>query len=118
MQIQQKSGGHGHRITLMFISVFRTVFAFGELLIMVRIIFDFLKASSEALFVQWVNAFTNPLLQPFVGTFPPYELESGFVIQTHAVLAFVVYAFVGYLLVQGITLLGSHKNLFTRSKTY
>ena len=105
-----------YKITLSFVSLVRTVLSFVELILMVRIILDFLNASNNALFVQWMNRITDPLLWPFFGTFPSYELESGFVIQSHAILALVVYAFVGYLLVQGITISGSHRSLFKKNK--
>lgn len=107
-----------HRITLSLVSIVRSVFALGELVIMVRILLDFLKASDEAVFVQFVNRITDPLLFPFLGTFPPYELQSGFVIQTYAALAFVVYALLGYLVVQGIMILGSHRSLFRKRTDY
>jgi len=109
-------GTNRYRVTLSFISLVRATFSLVELMLMVRILLDFLRASSDALFVQWVNRITDPLLWPFLGTFPPYELSSGFVVQFHEILALIVYAFVGYLLVQGITILGSHRPLFVKDR--
>ena len=69
-----------------------------------------------SIFVQWMNKATDPLLRPFIGTFSPYELDSGFVIQFHEIMALIVYAFVGYLMVQGIIILGSHSSMWRRNK--
>jgi len=80
-----------------------------ELLIMYRIILDFLRASSEATFVYLINRLTDPLLKPFAGTFPPYELQGSYVIQSYAILALIVYSFIGYLIVRGISALSAHK---------
>ncbi len=105
-----------YKLTILSTSLVRTIFSFAELILMVRIILDFLNASSEALFVRWMNNLTDPLIWPFLGTFAPYELEGGYVIQLHEVLAFMVYAFLGYLIVRGITMLGEHKAMLKRGK--
>src|SRR3989338_3138677 len=104
-----------HRVAFSLMAVVRTIFSFGELLLMVRIILDFLGASSDGFFVYTINKLTDPLLWPFVGTFPPYELNSGFVIQTYAVLAFAVYAFLGYLVTQGINAISTHRALWRKN---
>jgi len=111
-----QSAASRYKLTLSFISFVRTIFSFVELILLVRIILDFLNASGEAIFVQWVNRATDPLIRPFLGTFAPYELDGGFIIQFHEILALVVYAFIGYLIVQGITILGSHKSLWRKNK--
>jgi len=105
-----------HRLAFTLIAFVRSAFSLIELVLMVRIILDFLRASADALFVSAIHRLTDPLLFPFIGTFPPYELQDGFVIQTHAVLALVVYAFVGYLIVQGISALSAHETLWRRNK--
>jgi len=112
-----QSTANKYKFTLSLVSFVRTVFSFVELVLLVRIILDFLKASHEAIFMQFVVRITDPLIWPFLGTFSPYELDGGFVIQFHEILALVVYAFIGYLIVQGITILGSHKSLWSKGKT-
>src|SRR3990172_1855047 len=111
-----QSASSRYKLTLSITSLVRTVVSFAELVLMVRIILDFLKASSDALFVQWINRATDPMLWPFVGTFSPYELKGGYVIQLHEVLAFLFYAFVGYLFFHGITMLGAHRSIFRKGK--
>ena len=104
-----------HRVAFSLMAIVRTTFSLGELVLMVRIILDFLRASPQAVFVHAVNKLTDPLLWPFVGTFPPYELDSGFVVQTYAVLAFVVYAFLGYLVTQGVSAISAHRTLWRKN---
>ena len=111
-----KSFASRYKLTILLTSFVRGVFSFAELLIMVRIILDFLKASEDAFFVEWMNRFTDPLLWPFVGTFAPYELDGGYVVELYEILAFVVYAFLGYLITRGIAMLGEHKSILRRDK--
>lgn len=103
-----------YKLSLFFISIVRTIFSFIGLVIVVRMILDFLKASQDALFVKWMNFVTDPLLRPFSGIFAPYVLEDGYVIRFDWMVAFAVYAFIGYVLVQIITILASHKSLFRK----
>ena len=68
------------RIMLSLISAVKTIFTLGELLIVSRFILDFLHAA-PSIFVIWVEALTNPLLRPFVGTFPPVKVGGTFVVE-------------------------------------
>lgn len=76
-----------------------------ELLISLRIILKLFGASTTAPFVRWTYETTNPLLEPFLGMFPSPNLEGGFVIEFSAIFALLVYAFVGYLLLEVISVL-------------
>lgn len=102
------------RIMLTLISFIKTVFALAELFIITRVILDFFGASPAALFVQWMHLITDPLLRPFIGTFPALLLDSGFVIEFHALLALIVYAFVGYLITEGLGVLAVHRSLWRK----
>lgn len=96
------------RAMLYLITTVKNLFAFLELLIIARIILDFLKASEEALFTQWVHAATDPLLTPFVGVFPAIEVSNGFILEFHAILALVIYAIIGYAVSGGLGALAMH----------
>jgi hypothetical protein len=49
--------------------------------------------------VQWVYQTTAPLLAPFSGMFPSPELSGGFEIEFSSLFGLMVYAFVGYIVV-------------------
>ena len=105
------------RAMLYLIATVKNLFAFLELLIISRIILDFLRASGEALFTQWVHAVTNPLLTPFVGIFPAVEVSNGFLLEFHAISALIVYAIVGYLISSGFGVLAVHMSHLRREKS-
>lgn len=93
------------------ISSVRSAFALLELLIITRVILDFLGASESALFTQWMHTATDPLLRPFVGIFDPVEIPNGFLLEFHGILALIVYAFIGYLVVAGLSVLAAHRSI-------
>ena len=103
------------RIMLSLISAVKTIFTLGELLIVSRFILDFLHAA-PSIFVIWVEALTNPLLRPFVGTFPPVKVGGTFVVEFYEVLALIVYAFLGYILTELLNMLEAHRLLLKREK--
>lgn len=76
-----------------------------ELLISLRIVLKLFGASTAAPFVQWVYETTAPLLQPFLGMFPSPNLTGGFVIEFSAIFGLMVYAFIGYLLLEVLDIL-------------
>ena len=104
------------RAMISFISLVKNAFALLELVIITRIILDFLRASQDALFIQWLNIITDPLLRPFIGIFPPFEVSRGFILEFHAIIALIVYAFVGYLVTAGLNSLAIHRLLLRNSK--
>lgn len=99
------------RVMISLISLVKSAFALLELFIVTRIILDFLRASQDALFIQWLNAATDPLLRPFIGIFPPLTVSGGFILELHAIFALIVYAFIGYLITAGLNFLAIHKIL-------
>lgn len=95
------------RAMLYLITAVKNAFALLELLIISRIILDFLRASEEALFTQWVHAATDPLLTPFLGIFPAVEVN-GFILEFHAILALIIYAIIGYAVSGGLGVFAVH----------
>jgi hypothetical protein len=81
------------------------LFAVVELLLVGRFLLKLLGANAEAQFVSWIFLVTEPLIKPFVFAFPTTNLRGGFVIEFSTILAFFVYAFVGYLLEQILSFL-------------
>lgn len=76
-----------------------------ELLISVRIILKLFGASTTAPFVSWVYETTAPLLEPFIGMFPSPNLTGGFVLEFSAIFGLLVYAFIGYALLEILAVL-------------
>ena len=81
------------------ISLVNFIVGLVELLLGLRIALKLFGASVVAPFVQWVYETTTPLLAPFAGMFPSPTLTDGFIIEFSALFALMVYAFIGYLLV-------------------
>ena len=66
----------------------------------VRIILELIGASPSAPFIAWVYGVTGSMLGPFVGAFPNLSLGGGYVVDVVALLGMVVYAVVGWIIIQ------------------
>lgn len=86
-------------------SLISAIISLVELLISLRIILKLFGASTAAPFVRWVYETTEPLLQPFIGMFPSPNLTGGFVLEFSAIFALLVYAFIGYMLLEVLSVL-------------
>jgi YggT family protein len=68
-----------------------------ELLLTFRLVFKFLVANESTPFVAWIYGITAPLVAPFARILPNWKF-SGFVVDFSTIVAIVVYAIAGYLL--------------------
>ncbi|MEX1026563.1 MAG: YggT family protein [Candidatus Paceibacterota bacterium] len=68
-----------------------------------RLVLKLLGASPGAGFVSWIYRTSEPLLVPFQGMFPAPALEQGFILEFSTLFAILVYALVGWLLMELIT---------------
>ena len=75
------------------------VFGIIEFLLTLRFIFKLLVVNVAAPFVAWLYGATAGLVSPFVGIIPNLNL-GGFVIDFATLVALIVYAFIGYLLLE------------------
>ncbi|QQS61476.1 MAG: YggT family protein [Candidatus Moraniibacteriota bacterium] len=75
------------------------VFGIIEFLLMFRFVFIFFAANSSTPFVVWVYGVTESLVSPFVRILPDFNL-GGFLVDFATLVALVLYAFFGYLLLQ------------------
>ncbi|MFA6512180.1 MAG: YggT family protein [Patescibacteria group bacterium] len=73
------------------------VFVIAELFLLLRFVLKLFNATTDATFVEWLYATTEPLLGPFVRMFPAPSSE-GMVIEFTALFAIIVYAIIGFLL--------------------
>lgn len=80
------------------VTITNIVIGIVEFLIGLRIILKLFGANPNTPFVEWVYATSDPLLAPFQGIFPSPVLEGQFVLEMSALVALVVYAFIGYII--------------------
>ncbi|MDE2026134.1 MAG: YggT family protein [Patescibacteria group bacterium] len=86
-----------------FISALSDIlFSFVEGLIALRILLKFFGANPFTPFVVWVYQTSKPLLAPFEGIFPTATTRNGFVLEVSALFALLVYAFLGYIIREGL----------------
>lgn len=69
-----------------------------------RFILKLFGANPEASFVSWTYETTAPLLQPFIAAFPTPSIKGGFTLEFTTLFAILVYAFVGFLVQELITI--------------
>jgi uncharacterized protein YggT (Ycf19 family) len=81
------------------------VFTVIGLLLGLRIILRFFGANPNTPFVQWVYESSDSLLAPFAGIFPVTRIEGGLVFDFPAIFAVIVYAFIGYLIVETVAMM-------------
>src|SRR5689334_17385866 len=77
------------------------IIGFIELMIGLRILLKLIGANTVAPFVQWVYETSQPLLGPFQGMLPSATVPGTpgrFTIELSALFAFLVYAFLAYLI--------------------
>jgi len=91
----------GHKFIVQIIDVFVTI-VLGFLVF--RFVLKLFGASSSSGFVDWMYRTTKPLIAPFKGAFPSPVIERGLVFEFNTLLAIVVYALLGWLLVSLVDL--------------
>ncbi len=69
-----------------------------------RFILRLFGANPNTPFVQWVYDTSAPLLDPFRGIFPTRTLQGGFVFDFSTLFAMIIYALLGYFLIELIAL--------------
>ena len=82
-----------------------SVFTVVGFLLGFRILLRFLGANPNTPFVQWVYESSESLLAPFAGIFPVTRIEGGLVVDFPAVFAVIVYAFIGYLILEVVEII-------------
>ena len=81
------------------------IFAVIEVLLLSRFALKALGANAETGFAQLIYAVTGPLVAPFLGLFGTPTPTGGAALEPYTLLAFVVYAAVGWLLARVVWLL-------------
>lgn len=81
------------------------VFTIIGIILGLRIILRFFGANTNTPFVNWIYESSDSLLAPFAGMFPATPIEGGFVIDFSAIFALIVYAFIGYLIIEAVAVI-------------
>ena len=81
------------------------VFGIIEFLLALRFIFKFFAVNPNTPFVAWLYSATASLVSPFAKILPNLNL-GGFVIDFVTLAALIVYAFIGYLILQIFSYVG------------
>jgi len=81
------------------------VFGIIEFLLTLRFIFKFFVVNSSTPFVAWIYNTSAGLVSPFAKIIPDLNL-GGFIIDFSTLVALVVFAFIGYLILQVFSYVG------------
>lgn len=76
-----------------------------ELLLIFRFAFKFVGADEQASFVDWVYSTTQVLLGPFYLAFPTASVRGEQAFEFTTLFALFAYAFVGYILQEGLDII-------------
>ena len=90
------------RIILFLVNIVFTIIGF---LLGLRILLRFFGANPNTPFVSWIYDSSDSLLAPFAGIFPVTRLEGGFILDFPAIFAIIVYAFIGYLIIEAVEII-------------
>lgn len=93
------------------------IFTFITGLLSLRIFLKFFGANPVTPFVAWVYQTSKPLLAPFEGMFPTETTRGGFVLEVSVLFALLIYAFVGYLIKDGLDTLATQRKSVNRQTT-
>jgi uncharacterized protein YggT (Ycf19 family) len=79
--------------------IVNTIIGIVESLLAIRFLLKLLGASDTSQFIAWFYNITGQLVAPFAGAFPTFDIL-GMQIETATILAMIVYAFVGWLVMR------------------
>jgi hypothetical protein len=99
----------------MWANVIYVVFAVVDGLIAIRFLLKLLAANPEAGFAQFIYGVTAPLMAPFVGLLGTPAASNGSQLEVTSLVAIVVYALVGWLLIRAVVLFFANRTV-TRSR--
>ena len=84
------------------------VTAIVEILLIFRFSLKFFGANPQAVFVEWVYSVTQVLLTPFQFAFPTASVSGGLALEFTTLFALFAYAFLGYVVQEGLDILQRH----------
>jgi uncharacterized protein YggT (Ycf19 family) len=84
-------------------TVIEIIFDVIAILLAVRILLRFFGANSSNMLVAWLYDTTGQLTAPFAGIFPNAHVSGFFVVDIAAIIALIVYSFIGYVLLNFVS---------------
>lgn len=66
--------------------------------LVLRILLELFGATRGTPFVNWIYGMSDSIMNPFVGIFPNFSFGSGSILNTVAVISFIAYAILSYLI--------------------
>ncbi len=89
-----------------------------EFFILFRIILKLFGANPNTSFVSWIYETSRGLIAPFAGIFPSPVIDGAFVIEFSSIFALIVYALIGYFIVELVMYIGyTSSNRYTVTST-
>jgi len=94
------------------------VFSVIGFLLGLRILLRFFGANPNTPFVRWIYESSDSLLAPFAGIFPVTRIDGGFIIDFPAIFGVIIYAFIGYLIMEVVEIIAvrSEERIVRRKK--
>lgn len=87
-------------VAAFLINLINVVLGIIEAFIGLRIVLKLAGANPLSPFVAWIYETSRALIWPFLNMFPSPTFEGGTVVEFNALIALLVYAFIGYLLME------------------
>lgn len=87
---------------ILLVQLVNGLIAIVEIFLGLRFLLKLLGANPGAPFVAWVYDMTTPLLTPFRDIFPSPVLKRGYILEFSTLFAVVIYAIIGWLIVEFI----------------
>lgn len=85
------------------INLINLIIGIIEAFIGLRIVLKLTAANAQTPFVSWIYETSRGLIWPFSGMFPSPVLKGGSILEFNSLIALLVYAFIGYLLMELVT---------------
>jgi YggT family protein len=85
--------------------VVNTIIGIIEVLLVVRLLFELFGANAASPFIAWIYGMSGALMGPFANAFPAFQLGGASMLDVTAILAMIVYAVIGWLLVEILSLI-------------
>lgn len=85
--------------------VVNTIIGIIEAFLVVRLVLELFGANSTAPFISWVYNISGALMGPFANAFPALSLGGPAALDVTAILAMIVYAAIGWLIIEILSLI-------------
>jgi len=85
--------------------VANTIIGVIEAFLIVRLVLELFGANPAAPFIGWIYGVSGALMGPFMNAFPAFSLGGASALDLTALLAMIVYAAIGWLVIEVLSLI-------------